>query len=101
MRSGVSASASQSNLCSPPSIPRATRYYYASSSLIPRTLSSPDLKLKGLTFSGVKGPHRIKIACNSSTRPGGSGSGTIPITSLKILLLFLFWVFIGCCAVTS
>ncbi|KAE7997974.1 hypothetical protein FH972_002560 [Carpinus fangiana] len=75
MRSGVSASASQRTLSSPPSIHQNTRYYYASSSLVPRTLSSPDLKLKGLRLSGVEGPHRIRIACNSSTRPGGSGSG--------------------------
>jgi hypothetical protein len=83
MRSGVSASAFQRTLSSPPSILQNTRYYYASSSLVPRTLSSPDLKLKGLRLSGVEGPHRIRIACNSSTRPGGSGSGTIPITFLK------------------
>jgi hypothetical protein len=83
MRSGVSASAFQRTLSSPPSILQNTRYYYASSSLVPRTLSSPNLKLKGLRLSAVEGPHRIRIVCNSSTRPGGSGSGTIPITFLK------------------
>ncbi|KAG2712029.1 hypothetical protein I3760_04G105600 [Carya illinoinensis] len=73
--SGVSASASPPTFPSPLSIRQTTSYYYASNSLFPRTLSFSNLQLRGLRFSGVEGPHRVRICCNSSTRPGGSGSG--------------------------
>ncbi|XP_041008819.1 uncharacterized protein At4g13200, chloroplastic-like [Juglans microcarpa x Juglans regia] len=73
--SGVSASASPTTFSSPPSIRQTTSYYHASNSLFPRTLSFSNLEFRGLRFSGVEGPHRVRICCNSSTQPGGSGSG--------------------------
>ncbi|XP_041002992.1 uncharacterized protein At4g13200, chloroplastic-like [Juglans microcarpa x Juglans regia] len=77
MSSGVSASASasQPTFSSSSSIPQTTHHYYASNSLFPRALSSSNLKTRGLRFSVAKESHRIRICCNSSTRPGGSGSG--------------------------
>lgn len=88
MSSGVSASVCPPTFSSSPSVSQTTHHYDACNSFFSRALSSSNLKTRGLRFSAAKEPHIIRIRCNSSTRPGGSGSGTIIPFAASILY---FW----------
>ncbi|KAM3711441.1 hypothetical protein ACB098_01G109800 [Castanea mollissima] len=70
---GLGSAAASLQSCFSPTTRRCSSYSYAPTSLIPRTLSSPNLKLKGLRFSGPKGN---RIYSNSSNRPGGADGGS-------------------------
>ena len=70
---GLGSAAASLQSCFSPTTSRYSSYSYAPTSLIPRTLSSPNLKLKGLRFSGPKGS---RIYSNSSNRPGGAAGGS-------------------------
>ena len=70
---GLGSAAASLQSCFSPTTRRCSSYSYAPTSLIPRTLSSPNLKLKGLRFSGPKGS---RIYSNSSNRPGGADGGS-------------------------
>ncbi|KAK7832482.1 uncharacterized protein At4g13200, chloroplastic [Quercus suber] len=70
---GLGSAAASLQSCFSPTTRRCSSYCYAPTSLIPRTLSSPNLKLKGLRFSGPKGN---RIYSNSSNRTGGADGGS-------------------------
>ncbi|CAL9023269.1 unnamed protein product [Prunus brigantina] len=76
MISGVLASASPQAVSSLLlSKPRTSCGCYASSSVSGHKPCSSDLKLQSFGFFGTKGSQRSRVQCNSSTGPGGPGSG--------------------------
>ncbi|XP_062078872.1 uncharacterized protein At4g13200, chloroplastic [Humulus lupulus] len=78
MSSGFAASASASGpIVSylPSKSKTHSSYTYTSSFFNPGTISSSDFKLRGVRFSRTKETQIKKGVCNSSTRPGGPGSG--------------------------
>ncbi|CAB4291277.1 unnamed protein product [Prunus armeniaca] len=75
MISGVLASASPQAVSSLLSKPRTSCCCYASSSVSGHKPCSSDLKLQSFGFFGTKGSQRSRVQTNSSTGPGGPGSG--------------------------
>ncbi|PQM38748.1 uncharacterized protein Pyn_13810 [Prunus yedoensis var. nudiflora] len=75
MISGVLASASPQAVSFLLSKPRTSCCCYASSSVSGHKPCSSDLKLQSFGFFGTKWSQRSRVQCNSSTGPGGPGSG--------------------------
>lgn len=92
MRSGVSASSPI--FSSLPPKPKTTHVFSASRLAYPRTSfwSDSDLKVGGVGFSTTKG-----LVCNSNSKPGGAGSGTVLLYFLLVsrMLLCLVEIYVG------
>ncbi|XP_021830556.1 LOW QUALITY PROTEIN: uncharacterized protein At4g13200, chloroplastic [Prunus avium] len=75
MISGVLASASPQAVSFLLSKPRTSCCCYASSSVSVTSHAHQISKLQSFGFFGTKGSQRSRVQCNSSTGPGGPGSG--------------------------